>query len=92
VDLKIDDAYIPDMNQRLMVYRRIASARSEDEPSGPSPRCATAMARHRSQSSTSPITGASASWRTSWGSKRSIAKATASCSVSPEDPLDPRAW
>ncbi len=31
VDLKIDDAYIPDMNQRLMVYRRIASARSEDE-------------------------------------------------------------
>ena len=31
VDLKIDEAYIPDMNQRLMVYRRIASARSEDE-------------------------------------------------------------
>jgi transcription-repair coupling factor (superfamily II helicase) len=31
VDLKIDEGYIPDMNQRLMVYRRIASARSEDE-------------------------------------------------------------
>ena len=31
VDLKIDEAYIPDMNQRLMVYRRIASARSEEE-------------------------------------------------------------
>jgi transcription-repair coupling factor (superfamily II helicase) len=31
VDLKIDETYIPDMNQRLMVYRRIASARSEDE-------------------------------------------------------------
>ena len=31
VDLKIDESYIPDMNQRLMVYRRIASARSEDE-------------------------------------------------------------
>ena len=31
VDLKIDEEYIPDMNQRLMVYRRIASARSEDE-------------------------------------------------------------
>jgi transcription-repair coupling factor (superfamily II helicase) len=31
VDLKIEDSYIPDMNQRLMVYRRIASARSEDE-------------------------------------------------------------
>ena len=31
VDLKIDDEYIPDMNQRLTVYRRIASARSEEE-------------------------------------------------------------
>jgi transcription-repair coupling factor (superfamily II helicase) len=31
VDLKIDEAYIPDMNQRLMVYRRIASARSGEE-------------------------------------------------------------
>jgi transcription-repair coupling factor (superfamily II helicase) len=31
VDLKIDEGYIPDMNQRLMVYRRIASARSEEE-------------------------------------------------------------
>ena len=31
VDLKIEETYIPDMNQRLMVYRRIASARSEDE-------------------------------------------------------------
>jgi transcription-repair coupling factor (superfamily II helicase) len=31
VDLKIDESYIPDMNQRLMVYRRIASARSEEE-------------------------------------------------------------
>jgi transcription-repair coupling factor (superfamily II helicase) len=31
VDLKIEETYIPDMNQRLMVYRRVASARSEDE-------------------------------------------------------------
>ena len=31
VDLKIEDGYIPDMNQRLMVYRRIAAARSEKE-------------------------------------------------------------
>lgn len=31
VDLKIDETYIPDMNQRLMVYRRIASARTEEE-------------------------------------------------------------
>jgi hypothetical protein len=31
VDLKIDDDYVPDMNQRLMVYRKIAAARSEKE-------------------------------------------------------------
>jgi transcription-repair coupling factor (superfamily II helicase) len=31
VDLKIDDAYVPDMNQRLMVYRKVAAARSEPE-------------------------------------------------------------
>src|SRR5436190_5578929 len=29
VDLKIDPAFIPDMNQRLMVYRKIAAARTE---------------------------------------------------------------
>ena len=91
VDLKIDEAYIPDMNQRLMVYRRIASARSEENSSGPSPKCATATARHRSQSSTSPTTGASASWPTGWASRRSIAKATASCSASAEDPARPGA-
>jgi transcription-repair coupling factor (superfamily II helicase) len=31
VDLRIDEAYIPDMNQRLTVYRRMAGVRSEDE-------------------------------------------------------------
>src|SRR5688572_21962201 len=31
VDLKIDDQYVPDMNQRLMVYRKIAAARTEKE-------------------------------------------------------------
>jgi transcription-repair coupling factor (superfamily II helicase) len=31
VDLKIDDQYVPDMNQRLMVYRKVASARTESE-------------------------------------------------------------
>jgi transcription-repair coupling factor (superfamily II helicase) len=31
VDLRIDERYIPDMNQRLTVYRRIAAVRSEDE-------------------------------------------------------------
>jgi transcription-repair coupling factor (superfamily II helicase) len=31
VDLRIDESYIPDMNQRLTVYRRLAGVRSEDE-------------------------------------------------------------
>jgi transcription-repair coupling factor (superfamily II helicase) len=31
VDLKIDEQYVPDMNQRLMVYRKIAAARTEKE-------------------------------------------------------------
>jgi transcription-repair coupling factor (superfamily II helicase) len=31
IDFRIDDGYVPDMNQRLMIYRRIAAARSEDE-------------------------------------------------------------
>jgi transcription-repair coupling factor (superfamily II helicase) len=31
VDLKIDAAFVPDMNQRLMVYRKIAAARTERE-------------------------------------------------------------
>ncbi len=34
VDLKIDADYIPDTNQRLTVYRRVASARSETDLSG----------------------------------------------------------
>jgi transcription-repair coupling factor (superfamily II helicase) len=31
VDLKIDDSYVPDMNQRLMLYRKVAAARTEAE-------------------------------------------------------------
>ncbi len=31
VDLRLDEEYIQDMNQRLTVYRRIAAVRSEDE-------------------------------------------------------------
>ncbi len=31
IDLKIDESYIPDMNQRLSAYRRLASARSLEE-------------------------------------------------------------
>jgi transcription-repair coupling factor (superfamily II helicase) len=31
VDLRIDAAYVPDMNQRLMLYRKVAAARRDDE-------------------------------------------------------------
>jgi transcription-repair coupling factor (superfamily II helicase) len=31
VDLRVDDQYIPDMNQRLTVYRRMAAVRNEPE-------------------------------------------------------------
>ncbi|MBA3296038.1 MAG: transcription-repair coupling factor [Acidobacteria bacterium] len=31
VDLRIDEAYIPDMNQRLTVYRRMAAVRTDQE-------------------------------------------------------------
>jgi TRCF domain-containing protein len=31
VDLRIDADYVPDMNQRLMLYRKVAAARREEE-------------------------------------------------------------
>jgi transcription-repair coupling factor (superfamily II helicase) len=31
VDLKIDETYVPDMNQRLMLYRKVAAARRLEE-------------------------------------------------------------
>src|ERR1041384_337566 len=31
VDLRIDESYVPDMNQRLTLYRRVAAARREEE-------------------------------------------------------------
>ncbi len=31
VDLRVDESYVTDMNQRLTLYRRVASARREDE-------------------------------------------------------------
>jgi transcription-repair coupling factor (superfamily II helicase) len=34
VDFRLPEAYVPDMNQRLSIYRRIAGARSEDEIAG----------------------------------------------------------
>jgi transcription-repair coupling factor (superfamily II helicase) len=31
VDLRVDETYVPDMNQRLMLYRKVAAARQESE-------------------------------------------------------------
>jgi transcription-repair coupling factor (superfamily II helicase) len=31
VDLRIDQSYVPDVNQRLVLYRKVAAARHEDE-------------------------------------------------------------
>jgi transcription-repair coupling factor (superfamily II helicase) len=31
VDFRVPDDYVPDINQRLSIYRRVASARTEDE-------------------------------------------------------------
>src|SRR6202022_1750871 len=31
VDLRIDESYVHDMNQRLMLYRKVAAARSDEE-------------------------------------------------------------
>src|SRR5262249_48537817 len=31
VDLRIDESYVPDMNQRLMLYRKVAAARDDAE-------------------------------------------------------------
>ncbi|MBZ5558619.1 MAG: transcription-repair coupling factor [Acidobacteriia bacterium] len=31
VDVRIDESYVPDMNQRLMLYRKVAAARHEEE-------------------------------------------------------------
>jgi transcription-repair coupling factor (superfamily II helicase) len=34
IDLRIEDKYVPDMNQRLMLYRRVAGARTDRELQG----------------------------------------------------------
>jgi transcription-repair coupling factor (superfamily II helicase) len=34
LNLRLDESYVPDMNQRLMVYRRMASARTQEEVTG----------------------------------------------------------
>ena len=75
VDLRIDESYVPDMNQRLMLYRKVAAARRED---GDRPRArgggATATARCPTRCSTWPTTAASASWPTGSASSPSTAK------------------
>jgi transcription-repair coupling factor (superfamily II helicase) len=56
LDLKVDETYIPDMNQRLTAYRRLASARNLDEITsfldelrdryGPPPKSVTNLAQY----------------------------------------------
>ena len=75
VDLRIDDDYIPDMNQRLMVYRRMAAVRTDDELDrlvlevrdryGPPPDSVLNLAEY----------AASGSWPTGSGSSPSTGKA-----------------
>ena len=50
VDLKIDEDYIQDMNQRLMVYRKVASARTARSSTRPWRASAIAMVRLRARS------------------------------------------
>ena len=47
IDLRIDESYIPDMNQRLTAYRRMASTRTAEEVQRSWTSCRTAMARRR---------------------------------------------
>ena len=68
VDLRIDETYIPDMNQRLTVYRRMAGVRSEDElrrADGGNARPLRPAAHRRSR--IWPNMPSSACWRTASG-------------------------
>ena len=75
VDLRVDETYVPDTNQRLMVYRRLASARALDEITvildelkdryGPPPSSVLNLAQHAE----------SGCWRISSGSRASTATA-----------------
>ncbi len=73
VDFRIDEGYIGDINQRLMMYRRIAAARTEEDLeqvlAEVRDRC---TARRPSPSSTWPIMGGSASWRTRSAGRKAI--------------------
>ena len=82
LDLRIDETYIPDMNQRLTAYRRLASARNLDEITSSSTSCAIATARRRRRSRIWPSTPAFASSRIGSASKAWIAKDPWSCSSS----------
>ena len=82
LDLRIDETYVPDMNQRLMVYRRLASARAPRRDSArSSTRCAIGTARRRSRSSTSPPPLASGCSPTGSASRASTARDRSSAQV-----------
>ena len=70
VDLRINDEYIPDMNQRLTVYRRMAASAPRMSSIASCSRFATAMGRPPSQCSTWPNTPQSESFPTGLASNR----------------------
>ena len=79
VDLRIDETYIPDMNQRLTIYRRMAGRPDRGRARrGSSKRCATATARRPRPSRIWPNTPSSGSWRTGSGSNPSTGKGSSS--------------
>ena len=70
VDLRIDDSYVPDMNQRLMLYRKVAAARrDEEEIDRVLEEAADRYGPFRIRCSTWPTTGASGSWPIGWASR-----------------------
>ena len=90
VDLKIDDSYVPDMNQRLMLYRKVAAARTEDEIERVLEEAADRYGPLPCRCSIWPTTAVFASWPIGWASTPSTAKArTVVLKFRPQAKVDP---
>ena len=80
LNLRLDESYVPDMNQRLMVYRRMASARTQEEVTG---HLDELRDRYGRASGECPAPGrirtAPACRPTGWASNGSTAKAPSWC-------------
>jgi transcription-repair coupling factor (superfamily II helicase) len=89
IDLKIDEGYIPDMNQRLMVYRKVAATRTENELEAPSTKSRTDTGRRPTRFSIWPSTAASASWRIVSASRQSTGRPLVVIRFRPQAKVDP---